>query len=202
MSTQRKRGAVSLLKWHFAMWKTPPIQQHDPLLGREVHRGLTVSLLFSLLMLDVKYTQALEIVCMWVWVCTRVCVWFCVCVHVQSIPIIRRVHIWEFTYLNLFGITNSVLLGLSWSFPDTHRVAYMLLSSWQPTRQRSAFLLWSHTISKRPFHDLFSAPGFTVLSFLPVVSLFKLARSLGPHCCLGFPRTRWLWGTLPRKCAC
>ena len=41
-----------------------------------------------------------------------------------------------------------------------------------------AFLFCSQTIHKRPFHGLFSAPGFTVLYFPPMVSLFKLAQSI------------------------
>lgn len=109
---------VSLQKWHFAMWKTPPVQQHDPLLGREVHRRLRVSLLFSLLMLDGKHTQALEIVWMWVCVCTRmhVCVWFSVCVcactvnpHYSQSPYLR-IHLLKFIWNHKLSTAGTLMV--------------------------------------------------------------------------------------------
>lgn len=96
--------------------------------------------------------------------------------HIQSILIIHRLWIWEFTFRLKF-----ILIALSWSLVDTCRAVTNLkhLKHALPAEVRQGNTLppdvSSPAVNKCPLLDRFTAIFFTFSCFLLAISRFKMS---------------------------
>lgn len=103
-----------------------------------------------------------------------------VCVCVQLVLIKQSLCICKFTYLLKLICNLKISIYSAFLVTCTH-----VQGSANSTRLNSSRFS-PHDVCKCPFCGLVSAVSFTLLCILLVISLFKMASSVGLECCLVF----------------